>query len=207
MPKVKLNIRSLSTTEKVAKSRQIVTALTGNPSFATPQPPLTALTSAADDLETAFGDVQTARQTAVTRTSILHEKEDTLELLLRQLAAYVESIAGDDESMILSAGMSIKTTTPSVNAPVTPIALSATEGDHDGEIDLSWDTVKSAKTYVIERSADPPTSTSWAHEAVSLKSSVTVSGLVSGTRYWFRVAAVMSGGQSGFSDPATKIAP
>lgn len=208
MPKVKLNIRTLSTTEKVAKARQIVTALTTNPSFTTPQPPLATLTTVADDLETAFNDVQTARQTAVTKTSILHEKEFSLEGLLRQLAAYVESIAGDDEPKILSAGMSVKSATPSVATGVgNPSALSATEGDHAGEIDLSWDTVKSAKSYVVERSPDPPTATSWAHETVSLKSSATVSGLASGTRYWFRVAAVMTSGQSGFSDPATKIAP
>lgn len=208
MPRVKLNIRSLSTTEKVAKARQIVTALTGNPSFTTPHPALAAITAAADELETAFGDVQTARQTAVTKTSIMHEKESFLEGVLRQLAAYVESIAGDDESMILSAGMNVESTTPTIQTSETPIALSATEGDHDGEIDLSWDTVKSAKSYVVERSPDPPTSTSWVHETVSSKSSTTVSGLVSGTRYyWFRVAAVMTGGQSGFSDPATKIAP
>lgn len=86
------------------------------------------------------------------------------------------------------------------------LCVSATEGDHEREIDLSWDTVKGAKSY-IERSPDPPTATSWMHETVSLKSTATVGGLVSGTRYWFRVAAVMSSGQSGWSDPATKIAP
>jgi hypothetical protein len=155
MAKVKLNIRTLSTTEKVAKARQIVTALTGNPSFTTPQPDLATLTAAADDLETAFGDVQTARQTGLTKTSILHEKEDALEGLLRQLATYVESIAGDDETKILSAGISIKTTAPSTPTAVTPIALSATEGDHDGELDLSWATVKGAKSYVVERKRRP----------------------------------------------------
>ena len=207
MAKVKLNIRGLSTTNKVAKARQIIKALTDNADFTTPQPPLAAIGTAAHELETAHGDVQTARQTAVTKTSIMHEKEDALEAMLRQLAGYIESVAGDDESKILSAGISIRTTTPTAQAPATPIALSATEGDHEGEIDLSWDTVKGAKSYVIERSPDPPTATSWVHEAVSSKSSATVSGLVSGTRYWFRVAAVMSSGQSGWSDPATKIAP
>ena len=207
MAKVKLNVRGLSITEKVAKARQIVKALTDNAFFTTPQPPLAAITTAANDLETAFGDAQTARQTAVTKTSIMHDKEDSLEGLLRQLAGYVESVAGDDESKILSAGISIRATTLATKEPEAPIALSATEGDHDGEIDLSWDTVKGAKSYVIERSPDPPTATSWKHEAVSLKSSATVGGLVSGTRYWFRVAAVMSSGQSGWSDPATKIAP
>lgn len=207
MAKVKLNLRSLSTAEKVAKARQIVAALTGNPDFPNPQPPLASLTAAADETETAFADVQTARQSTLTVTSIWHDKEDTLDGRLRQAAAFVEAVAGDDETKILSAGISVKSTTPTTHTAVAPIALVVTEGDHDGELDLSWDPVKGAKSYVVERSADPPTATSWAHEAVSLKSSSTVSGLVSGTRYWFRVAAVTSAGQSGWSDPATKIAP
>lgn len=70
MPKVKLNLKSLSTSEKVDKTHLIVKALTGNASFTTPQPALATVTTAANDLDTAFGDAQTARQTAVTKTSI-----------------------------------------------------------------------------------------------------------------------------------------
>lgn len=207
MAKVKLNLKSLSTTEKIAKARQIVTAMTGNPDFTTPHPTLAQVTAVADDLDTAFSDAQAARQTAQTKTSVMHDKEDSLEAVLRQLAAYVESVAGDDESKILSAGISVRSATTSTPPSGPPASLSATEGEHEGEIDLNWDRVRGAKSYVIERSGDPPTATSWAHEAVALKSSATVNGLTSGTRYWFRVAAVMSGGQSGWSDPATKIAP
>ena len=41
------------------------------------------------------------------------------------------------------------------------------------------------------------------------KSSFTATGLTSGTKYWFRVAAVGSGtgNQSPWSDPALKMAP
>ena len=91
--------------------------------------------------------------------------------------------------------------------PTQPAALAVTAGDHDGEIDLTWDTIVGSKSYVIEKSPDPPTPTSWAHAGVSTKSRTTVSGLTSGTRYWFRVAAINANGQSGWSDPATKIAP
>jgi len=45
------------------------------------------------------------------------------------------------------------------------------------------------------------------HGGVSTKSNFTAEGLNSGARYWFRVAAVNNNGQSGWSDPATKIAP
>jgi predicted phage tail protein len=80
-------------------------------------------------------------------------------------------------------------------------------GDHDGELDASWDTVAGAKSYVIEISDDPPTPASWRHAGVSPKSKFTVEGLESGKRYWIRVAAINAAGQSGWSNPATKMAP
>jgi hypothetical protein len=95
----------------------------------------------------------------------------------------------------------------SSEVPSAPHGLGATDGDHDGEIDLSWDRVEGAKSYVNEKSPDPPTLTSWTHAGVSRKSKMTISGLTSGTRNWFRVAAVGPSGQSGWSDPATKIVP
>jgi hypothetical protein len=42
--------------------------------------------------------------------------------------------------------------------------------------------------------------------ATATKSKATVTGLTSGTRYWFRVAAIGSAGQGPWSDPATAIA-
>jgi chitodextrinase len=107
-------------------------------------------------------------------------------------------------------GAGFDTRTPTISTPDVlnaPAALAATAGDHDGEIDLHWDKVGKARSYVVEMSADPPTNSSWQHKAVSLKSQATVEGLTSGTKYWFRVAAVSTTGQSGWSDPATKIAP
>lgn len=207
MSKVRLNIKGLATSLKIVKARQIVSAMTGNPSFTTPNPALSAVTAAAAALETALEDALTARNIAVTKTAMLREKEESLEDLLRQLTSYVDNIAHEDEIKIRSAGMEVRTPASAVGMPETPQALTATEGDHEGEIDLSWDPASGAKSYVIERSLDPPTPTSWAHAAVSLKSSVSVDGMVSGTRYWFRVSTMASAGQSGWSDPATKIAP
>lgn len=88
-----------------------------------------------------------------------------------------------------------------------PAALSLTEGDHNRELKAHWDRVDNSRSYVLERSPDPPTETSWVHERVVTTSSTTIGGLTSGVRYWVRVAAIGSSGQSGWSDPATKIAP
>lgn len=207
MAKVKLNLKGLSITEKIAKGRQIVAALTGNPSFPNPQPALDAVTTALDELEASNADLQASRQSTTAKTSINHQKEDAVEAILRQLAGFVESVSGDDEPKILSAGMSVRSAATPTHVHEVPAALGLTGGDHEGQLDAHWDTVKGAKSYVIQQSTEPTNAASWVHAAVSPKSSATISGLVSGTRYWFRVAAVMSGGQSGWSDPATKIAP
>jgi hypothetical protein len=173
MAQIKLNFSRLSIPEKIARARQIVTAMTGNARFSTPQPPLAAITTATNELEQAAGDVQAARH----------------------------------EAIIQSAGMDVRAAPGASAIPAQPQALGATAGDHDGQMDLSWDPVISATSYVIEFSPDPPTGTSWKHLGVSTKSSFTVTDLVSGSRVWFRVAAVNAAGQSGWSDPATKIVP
>jgi len=207
MQKVKLNLRGLSIPEKLARGRQIVAAMTGNANFPTPQPTLAAITTAINDLDAAFNATQAARQEAKARTNDQNLKEASLDQVLTQLAAHVESVSGEDESLIMSAGLDVRSPNSSVGEAQTPEGLTATAGDHDGEIDLQWNRVDGARTYAIERSPDPPTAESWKHETVSTRSSVTIQGLTSGTKYWFRVASINAQGQSGWSNPAVRIAP
>src|SRR5947207_1322940 len=149
MPKVKLNISRLSISDKIAKCRQMIAAMTGNPKFPTPNPPLTTVTTALNDLEGATNDAQSGRQEAKAKTAIQNDKDDTVDGLMSQLAGYVESVAGGDEAIIRSAGMDTKAppSQPS-DIPPAPANLSATAGDRDGEIDLAWEAVTGAKSYV-----------------------------------------------------------
>jgi len=205
--KVKLNFRRLSVPEKIAKARQIVTAITGNSSFANPTPPLATITGAVNDLNAAYTTTQASKQAVKTAVADQSAKEDSLDQLISQCASYVESVAGTDETLVNSAGMDTKAPPSASTVPDAPSGLEITIGDHDGELDLSWDPVSGARSYVIQQSADPPSATSWGHANTSTKSRATMGGLESGKRYWLRVAAVGAGGQSGWSDPATKIAP
>ena len=208
MAKIRLNLSGLSTAQKLAKAEQVVPAMTGNPTYPTPTPTLASISTAATELRTADAESVAARQTAKEKTAIKNQKEEKLEQLLTQLAAHVESVAGGDEQKILSAGFDVRTVgVVTTETPDAPQGLTATVGDHEGEIDLSWDTVPGAKSYVIGQSADSGTPVTWSHAAVSTRSSYTANGLTSGTRYWFRVAAVNNNGQSGWSDPSMKIAP
>ncbi len=207
MSKIKLNLQRLTIPEKTARAQQIIAALTGNAHFSTPQPALAQVTTAIEELDAAYLAAQTARQEAKNKTSVQNQKEEALDGILGQLANYVESISGGDESKITSAGMDVRAANSATGDLPAPDALMASAGDRDGEIDLSWDKVNKARSYVVERSPDPPTASSWQHSAVSTKSQTTITGLASGAKYWFRVASIGPNGQSPWSNPAPKIAP
>jgi len=207
MAQIKLNFSRISVRDKVTLVRQIIAAMEGNPHFPTPQPPLAALTTGADGLEQAEAEVQAVRQEGKTKTTIRNGKEDELDRLVAQAVGYVTMVSGGDEAIIQSAGMDVRAAPGVSVAPSQPQGLVATAGDHDGTMDLSWDPVLEAASYVIETSADPPTATTWQHQGISTRSSFTVQGLTSGARLWFRVAAVNASGQSPWSDPSTKTVP
>ncbi len=207
MAKVKLNFRRLSVPEKVSKARQILAALTGNAKFTNPVPPLATLGAGVDALDDAYTSAQANRQAWSGAVDVQTAKADALDQLISQCASYVESVAGLDDSVIASAGMDPKAPAGSSTLPEAPSGLDATIGDHEGELDLSWDPVTNAMSYLVQKSLDPNNAAGWTQAVTSTKSTTTIDGLTSGTRYWFRVAAVAALGQSGWSDPATKIAP
>jgi hypothetical protein len=207
MPRVKLNFRRLPIPEKIARAQQIVAALTGNTNFPTPHPALADVTAAAATLETADDDAQAARREARRLTGERDRQEHKLTQLNTQLGAHVESVAGDDEAKIMSAGLETRSDrTTNTSAPEAPETLTATTGNHDGEIELSWDTVRGARSYVVERATDPHAGP-WTQAGVAPRSSLILEGLDSGTRYYFRVAAITLNGQSPWSNHAVKVAP
>ena len=182
-------------------------AMTNNTNFSNPHPALSDVTASLATLEQAHTSLQAAKADVKAKATAQDDAEAQVNRILAQLAAYVESIAGRDEKIITSAGLETKIarSAPSVLSP--PTGLSTAVGDHDGEIDLSWKKVANAKSYTIQFSPDPPTPESWTHATIATASSVRIEKLTSGKRYWFRVAAVGALGQSGWSEPATKIAP
>ena len=63
------------------------------------------------------------------------------------------------------------------------------------------------ENFLIEQTDDPAGLTGWRFAANSRKSSVTIEGLISGTRYWFRVTAEGAAGPGPASTAATKVVP
>jgi len=207
MARIRLNLRNLSVTEKIAKGRHIVSSMTNNARFTNPNPPLTDVTAVLDELTQAYALVQSARSEIATRVITQDNVEIKIDQALTQLAGYVESIAGRDDTLITSAGMETKASRSTPTLPNVPQALSAAAGEHEGEVDLFWKPVANARSYVIECTLDPTTGTTWIHVGIATSGSKSIANLTSGKRYWFRVAAVSAGGQSGWSEHATRVVP
>jgi len=207
MSRIRLNLRSLSVTDKIAKGRHIVTSLTNNAAFPAPNPTLADITSALDELNNAQAAVQAAKSEVATRVLTQDGAETKVTQLLTQLAGYVESVAGTDDALITSIGMETKASRSAPQAPTVPLGLTATAGEHEGEIRLSWKAISNARSYAIESSQDPATTSTWTHAGVATSANKVITNLTSGKRYWFRVAAIGAGGQSGWSEHATKVVP
>ena len=200
MIKVKLDLRARSDDEIIALSGLIVTSMTGNGDFSTPDPALATLTANAAAMSTLIAQRDALLAEAQEQTLLIRSARDTLEGNLTTEGAYVQArvaaLSGPldpawRKARIVGAGMQ-----PADDpAPVGPMpkitGLVATQGDGDGMIDLHWNPVKRGlNSYVIERTTDPAGQTGWANAEVVTKSSLTLSGLVSGTRYWFRARAI-----------------
>jgi hypothetical protein len=206
MSRIKLNLRQ-AVPDKLQTGRQIVAAMTNNPNFATPHPPLADIATSLTTLDEAYKAHQIAKADARTKANVADDAEIQFDSHLRKLAAYVESIADKDETVIASAGMQTKAARTTPSTLLAPEALTTTAGDREGEISLTWKKVENSRSYIIQISPDPPTADSWGHAETVTLASKTIQNLTSGKKYWFRVAAIGSMGQSGWSEPATRVAP
>ena len=209
MTKVKLGLDKLSPDEVVSLAGQIKTAMTSNANFTTPNPPLptmgTAIATATVKVATQKAAAQAALQAITDRDAAIEE----LKALLTSEASYVENIALGDAVKIQSAGMSVKAPRTPVG-PLTPVtSLSVTAGDDAGELDVTWDPVRGAKSYQVQISSDPMTPESWRDVSPAASSRKRISGQTSGTRVWVRVRAIApkEANNGAWSDVATKIVP
>jgi hypothetical protein len=207
MSKVRVGIKSMTALQKIAFARQIVTEMANNPNFPSPSPDLKVMTAAASALEAAYAAAQTAREAAKALTAAQKQREDALELAITQQANYVDSASAGDKAKIESSGFGVRSAGAPVGTPTAPGHLAVRNGDLASTLALKWKPVRGGRSYVIEFAAGSGSPMAWLQLVITSKAKHIATGLVSGTRYWFRVAAVGSAGPGPWSDPAHRIAP
>jgi Fibronectin type III domain len=205
--KVKLSLATLSVPDKINWALSFNNSVKDDPRFAAHQSLIARAETAILELQAAYMEAQETRSLSMTRTAVLHQKEDVFDQLLTALGLAVEIESGGDEAFILSKGASVKSYPVKASIPRHPEALSATKSASPGTIYLKWKRVSGSHSYLIRATGNIADADSWVQVAVSTRTLAEVSGLDSGKQYWFQVSAVGSAGQGPWSDPVVKMAP
>lgn len=182
----------------IAYGRDIVTSMTGNVNFPTPDPTLAAVTAALDAAQLAIQKYAIGQITKDARDLKIKAAEDMVMNLIR----YAEYTAGGDMEKATSTLIKMR------KAPIAhPIpAMPATVGGKSvaqGRVDLKWVKVQFAATYMIEMSSD--NGQTWQFVDAVGRTTYTINGLNSVKMYLFRVKACNAAGESGWSDPALVV--
>jgi hypothetical protein len=198
---VKMGLSQMPIEKKIVKTRYIVTSMTGNATFATPSPALAIITTNVNALEAAS---IAAKGGGKDDTANMRAKEVILDLSLKSLGAYVEGIANatpiNAEAIILSAGMDLKSKGGNF---VHDFEVEVT--GNVGEIRLQQEGV-SRGSYEYQMSIDISSDANWQRIYSGTHARIVKSGLASGTRYYFRAAAIDKNGMSPWSSVKTMIA-
>ncbi len=192
---VRLGLSRMPIPKKITAVRTMVTSMTGNPSFPTPNPPLATITTNVNALEVAS---IAAAGGGPDDTANMHAKEALLDLSVKLLGAYVEGIANATpitaEAIILSAGMEVK----GQNSP-SAIDFDVQSTGNPGELKVIRKAV-SRGTYEFHMCTDPTNEANWQKIYRGTRGRIVKTGLTSATRYYFRAMAIDKNGESPWSD-------
>jgi hypothetical protein len=190
----------------IEKVRNYITKMTGNLSFATPNPALPLMNSENDLLETKFVAAIDGGKTL--KTAVRLQKLKVLGMV-SVLRAYVQTTSLGDELIILSSGFDVKGKGAPVGILPPPSNVRVVFGQHPGELIVRWGGVPLRSGYKVQISEDILDPASWADlpDGETGQVRLVVGGLVSGKIYWFRVFTKSSAGYSGPSDAAHHMAP
>jgi hypothetical protein len=193
---VSLGISGIAVPKLILNTRHYVTNMTGNAVFPNPTPPLATITTQVNLLETNYNISVTRVKGSV---AAMRTTEKQLLILIKGLAAYVETIANADPEnalkIISEAGMEPKKT-----AARPPKKFSLTNGKLSGTVVIN-DKAVVRGTYLYQMTTDPNTPASWVQVYAGGNVKFTKTGLTTGTRYYFRAAISVKGIQGNWSAP------
>jgi hypothetical protein len=183
----------------IKSAQAIVTAMTNNAHFQTPEPPLATVTSATNDLATAETATQArTRGAAATR----NDKLATLVQLLEQLKGYIQKTADanmeNGASIIQSAGVAVKKAV--VRAPRT---FEAKPGAVSGSVKLVAASAARRASYEWQYSIDG--GKTWQVAPATLQAKTAIAGLTPGATVTFRYRGVTKTGEGDWSQLITFI--
>ncbi len=190
--KVSFGFARLSDGDLSAFTENVITQLTGNASFPTPLISVDSLKSALTAYQTALAaSADGGKQSNAAKSAA----RVVLEGLLRQEAAYVQGVAGNDLTMLLSSGFDAAGG-KKASAPLDKPVIDRIENAVTTQLKVRLTTVEHAKAYEVRMSYG---ANGWQAVGVFTQSRrIVLTNLTPGTVYNVQARAV--GGSTGYSD-------
>ena len=135
-------------------------------------------------------------------TTIMHEKEDAFDEVMRRMGRYVDNTAKGNETTIRSAGMDVKKQREPAQLCAAPENLSAKPRQLSGTADLRWKRPAYAIAHIIYMTVDIANASLWKLKGQTTNTRVTVKDLEPLKKYWFKVEGIGSAGTGAASDVA-----
>jgi hypothetical protein len=213
MKKVKLGWSGLSVPRKILKAITVrLTMAANSATYATPDPPLSTIETATDALILAEAE---AEKGGADRFVVRNARLAELTTLMNTLLAYVQLTSKGKEELVSKAAMEV-----AADPKPWPLCLKvpnsqAKPGANSGTIDVTWDSVKYKKVYVLEmyveaaekpEEGDEDAKATWEPIYMEGKPRFTVTGLTTGKVYRFRVAGSNSAGMGPYSEEVSSVA-
>jgi hypothetical protein len=115
-------------------------------------------------------------------------------------ASGISGLAAGNVAAMLSAGLGVAKEKLPVGLPDAPGNLRVLATDFEGRVRLRWKRPIRRCAFLIEMTTDPAAATGWQQVAISgNRQSCELTGLESGVKCWFRVAAANAHGQGPWS--------
>jgi len=173
-------------------TQNIITKLTGNENFPKPLVSVVDLTKALDTFTTALA---AAAQGGKLVTAAKNAAREVLLGLLRQQAAYVQSLAGDDLPMLLSSGFEAVNTNRT-QVPLTKPVIDEIRNDMSTQLGVRVQPVPTARAYEVRLSYG---TSGWQAAGIFTQArGILLENLTPGTIYTVQTRAI--GGSTGYSD-------
>jgi hypothetical protein len=191
---VKLALSLLSIIQKIEKARHIVLMMTGNVNFTSPIPSTTVVATTTNQLEALSLKAKDGNRSD---RATVRAKERELDMLLKQMAVYIEGVANMNpntaEAVILSSGFDIRK-----NSTRTIPPISGKPTGKPGELKLQCQAVDRG-THEFQMCTDL-TKQDWNTINRGTRGRILVTGLPPGAWYYFRHRTITAQGTSEWSD-------
>lgn len=204
----KLELRRKSILQKLAMGAAHLRAMDGNPHYpeATRVPTDAQFLAAQQALQSAAEAARMAenawRAALVTRAARMADWE----LMLMARAHHCEATTPNNLAALATTGLPLRSPRSPVGPLPAPANLRATMSAMAGQIQLRWEVVRGASSYIVEcREHDAPQP--WQQVKILKQARFTSTDHTPGKTYAFRVRAVGPLGEGPWSDEAVKMSP